>query len=112
MDGGVTWRQSPSQGIPAKQQILASVLGTLGDGSIVEAYADQSRVLRSEGLPVTLALYAWRIGDSAWRRVSPSLTATVSFDSQYLATPTNRLWILVYNHVSNKARQQVYTYVA
>ncbi len=61
-DGGQTWRQVPSQGIPANAANDAFPAGTLSDGSVL-------RLVQTEG--VSWAVYAWKPGGQAWRQVTP-----------------------------------------
>ncbi|MGZ3667889.1 MAG: hypothetical protein ACXVDA_25770, partial [Ktedonobacterales bacterium] len=98
-DGGATWQLAPKAGLPAGSIVYTPVLGTLADGSIVEALAN-APASNSTTWAATLTFYAWRAGDSAWRRVSPAITVqdVPGAGSMFLAIPgapgrRNELWI-------------------
>jgi len=111
-DGGITWQNAPTSGIPANQEMLTRVFGTLSDDSIVEVYADTSVQFHGDDISAAFTFYAWRMGDAKWRRVAPSLTALINSDSQFLATQTDRLWTIADNHDSTQADERVYSFAA
>lgn len=95
-DGGATWQQAPQAGIPTGQTPYGPMEGTLADGYIVEAFAVPPS-LEAVGV-VHITFYAWRAGDSTWRRVSPPITVDVTNGIHMLAIPgapgrRNELWI-------------------
>ncbi len=105
------WLQATSAGIPSGQEPIFRVFGTLADGSIVEAYADrQARPTTDQ--PLTLTLYAWRIGDSAWRRIAPSISVVAGYDTTFVATQTNSLWLIARSYQGNQATRTAYSFAA
>lgn len=68
-DGGATWRQAPTAGLPASD-VEQSILGVLSDGSILA----RSPAPSPSG-PTSFILYAWKDGVAGWRQVAPPLLA-------------------------------------
>ena len=98
LDGGQTWRSAPTAGIASRYVPIALVKGYLADGSIVEMYADSSTAI-AYGKPATVALFAWRVGDTSWRQVTPPITVTAWQFTVAYATPgsnggPDRYWIV------------------
>lgn len=97
-DGGATWLPAPTAGLPSGSREYAMVRGTLADSSIVEAFLGAPSNSTTWNVPVTF--YAWRAGDTAWRRVSPPITIqdATGLGGLFLAIPgdpgrRNQLWI-------------------
>jgi hypothetical protein len=72
MDGGATWQSAPTQGIPSDHAVYIQMglLGALSDGSVVidvipPSTSDPADSSNFEGSD----LYAWKPGDSGWRRI-------------------------------------------
>lgn len=72
-DGGKTWTQAPTTGVPVTPDApMSPPLGTLGDGSVVMGQFVTSA--SSNGpTTTTTTLYAWKAGDAAWRQISGPL---------------------------------------
>jgi hypothetical protein len=86
VDGGTTWQNAPTQGIPADHAVFLQVglLGALRDGSVVVdvipgAASDAGGADNFNGSD----LYAWRPGDAAWQK----LTSVPSEIDGLLITP-------------------------
>lgn len=72
-DGGKTWQAAPAGGALDNAQ-PSGPLAVLGDGTIVEAFANMGAA----------TLYGWKQGDAAWHVVAPVLQGQVS---QLLVVP-------------------------
>ncbi len=85
-DGGQTWQQVPSQGIPANATNDAFPAGTLSDGSVL-------RLVQTRQMG--WAFYALKLGSQAWRQVTPSF-ADNPFDVvvQPSASGHDTLWVV------------------
>ena len=72
MDGGVTWQNAPSQGIPSGQVVLFNVglLGALSDGSVVVDVVSRTN---ANGLSANIFggsdLFAWKPSETGWRHI-------------------------------------------
>lgn len=76
-DGGASWSQTlPAPGASGVTTVRP-VNGALADGSLVVAVIAQSANTLGR-TPGKATFYAWRPGDSAWRPLTPSLTAYYS----------------------------------
>ncbi len=97
-DSGATWQNAPQAGLQTGKVPLPTMVGMLVDGSIVEGFTDPD--LRQPQPQITITFYAWRAGDSAWRRVSPPITVqnTYLYALRLLVVPgdssrRNELWL-------------------
>lgn len=71
-DGGVTWRNAPTKGIPAGHAafLQPGLLGTLRDGSVVIDVIPQSTAQPGDESNFGGSdLYAWKPGDTGWRKI-------------------------------------------
>jgi hypothetical protein len=70
-DGGKTWHQAPTKGLPTKAAPNYGPLAVLSDGSIVKAFqvADQ----------VHIAFYAWKLGQTSWQPITLAGTPNVAY---------------------------------
>lgn len=75
-DGGHTWQSAPASQTRPRLRTHPGLLGTLADGSVVvgcvpdggtDPYAPAGQ---DDDKQVTL--YAWKVGDSAWRQLAPT----------------------------------------
>ncbi|HKS69798.1 MAG TPA: sialidase family protein [Ktedonobacterales bacterium] len=95
-DSGRTWSQAPSADEP--QNHVASLVGTLADGSLVLAFADQKPFPEAAATNANVSFYAWRPGDKAWFQVTPP-PGGGSVTQSWLAAPASgsqTLWIVVH----------------
>lgn len=83
-DGGKIWSPAPSG---VTKYADSTILGTLSDGSIIEAFQDM-KTHRDQ-------LFAWKAGETGWRRISPDFPGTPQY---VLAVPSGggheTLWLV------------------
>jgi len=72
-DGGKTWTFAPTQGAPTNLVVSYGPMGKLSDGSIILPFIGKNWQTSETPLPVTL--YAWHVGQSAWRQLTPPTPA-------------------------------------
>ncbi|HEX8035585.1 MAG TPA: zf-HC2 domain-containing protein [Ktedonobacterales bacterium] len=97
-DGGKTWENSPSAGIPADLRAWyeSGTLGTLHDGSIVVEFVNKLAETNIGGG----TLFAWKRGDAKWHQIAPPLTQQIG---SMLAIPAkdasqqDALYLVVFN---------------
>jgi BNR/Asp-box repeat len=103
LDGGSTWRPTPTAGIPAGLALGGSVvMGTLGDGSLVAAFTDLVHSQPNAFLYVT-AFLAWKPSDVSWHTVSRP-TPLESSPGYVLLAPDHQsgqdaIWLPITSHV-------------
>lgn len=75
-DGGYTWHQAPTAGLPDGYHLYQQLRGTLADGSVVMQYISPAN--GGPRVPTTVGLYAWHAGDAEWHQIAPPLTVADS----------------------------------
>lgn len=72
-DGGVTWKQAPSAGLPPQDDpgTAVAIAGVLSDGSLLV----QSPGFTPQG-PANVIYYRWKLGDAAWTQFASPAVAT------------------------------------
>ena len=102
-DGGKTWHDAPSQGIPGGQTPafsdgLFGLSGPLSDGSVILVTFS---VAGPPGVAVTssTSLYAWKHGDTAWRLIAPPLNGELGglLVTPSPSSPQGILWAILQN---------------
>ena len=95
-DVGATWMQAPTAGAPVGQKPVYGPLGTLSGGSLLMPFSSSGATHAfCEGDPA-IALYAWKLGASSWREVTPVIPAGVT-DSLLVTTTAEEgdvLWLV------------------
>lgn len=69
-DGGQTWHQAPTDGLPPGTQKNYGPLAVLSDGSIVKVFQKPS---------MTLSFVAWKAGDATWQQIAPQVDASLAY---------------------------------
>jgi len=98
-DGGATWANAPSAGIPAGllPYYENGLLSTLSDGSVVVEFVPRPE----QGNFTGGTLLAWKPGDAAWRQLAPPLTwevgALTTVPSTPGATGNDTLYLVMVN---------------
>lgn len=67
VDGGKTWHAAPATGVPSDLKPFAAPIASLSDGSVVWQFSQHSDD------PTGASLYAWKLGDTAWRLLTPAV---------------------------------------
>ncbi len=69
-NGGATWLQAPTRGVPAQQGVDAPIVGVLNDGTVISTFAPQSSDSSGD---YTSSFYGWKLGETSWREITPPL---------------------------------------
>jgi hypothetical protein len=98
-DGGKTWQNAPSNGIPADLKLDSNtgILGTLHDGTVVVEFSVTSAQGTRVGTPSAFSppstasavsmpgyfaggtLFAWKRGDTQWHQIAPPLNQEIGY---------------------------------
>jgi hypothetical protein len=98
-DGGKTWHNAPTRGLPEGTARNFGPLGVLGDGSIVKAFETPDQ---------TLTFYAWKNGETAWQPIIQQVTPNVAYVLVRNDDGKNSLWLV--SQVPNSPSYSVQRY--
>lgn len=91
-DGGQTWQVAPVTGMPPGDEPVFGPLGTMSDGTVIEAFTPQGA--RN---PRHAALFGWRTGDAQWHEIAPAVDDGAPASLLTSAEPFGRadtLWLI------------------
>jgi hypothetical protein len=88
VDGGKTWREAPTRGLPQSSDRNFGPLGVLSDGSVLKAFSAEDQ---------TLMIYAWKNGETAWQQIVQHVTQYVAYVLLLPKAGNNALWLVSEN---------------
>lgn len=105
-DGGKTWQPAPTKGLPdGTTAPRGAVLSVLEDGSLLFA------VSGGQGQNLTTTFYAWKGGDTSWRKLTPAFAGNIqSFLVTTDANGKQTVWVATSKGANSKITYDVQSY--